>query len=230
MAGGIFSDQPFYFNPKCIVISLILMIAYWTLPYRNPFMLPVIFVVGYVAIAWYDYLYNCDSKMYSGTFPISIATLDSWAKPQRRKETIPDNPNNLLLDQEMAYKKKIHALHVIAIAPILFYIGWYGAKSNKNIWAVVGSIAFLTILYHGLRIIYPREVTNCDANDNDERGYLLSIYIFHLLAIFPILGYVALKGKKSDNRVWGSALGLSVLTFAYHLFRYFYPRRVKQCG
>ena len=62
MAGGIFVDQPFHANPKCIIFSVVLMIAYWTLPKKNPFMLPLIFVFAYVSMAWYDYLYNCDLK------------------------------------------------------------------------------------------------------------------------------------------------------------------------
>ena len=67
MAGGIFIDQPFHPNPKCIVFAAALMISYWFLPNRNPFLLPLIFIVGYIAMAWYDHLYNCDYKLSSGT-------------------------------------------------------------------------------------------------------------------------------------------------------------------
>ena len=227
MAGGIFADQPFVKNVKCILIGIIMMIMYWILPYRNPFMLPVIFLVTYIAIAWYDYLYNCSAQLYSGTYPLSIATLDSWAKPQRRfevkKDTLP-----LVKEQELIYKKKIYALHSLFIAPFLFYLGWYGRKANNNIWFVVGTVAFLALLYHGLRIIYPRDVTSCIEENKQERSTLLIIYIFHISIVVPLLAYIAYKEYKADNRVWGPLLGLSIILFIYHATRYFYPRIVKE--
>lgn len=231
MAGGIFADQPFHANMKCIIIGVILMILYWTLPYRNPFMLQVIFVVGYISIAWYDYLYNCTNKMYSGTFPIGTATLDAWAKPQLRFGESADNDIDkpiLVKDQELAYKKKIYALHALFIAPLLGYVGWHGNKSNKNIWSVIGSIGFLVVLYHGLRIFYPRQVTTCIKENEEERKNLVIIYIFHLLAIAPLLLYIAYRGTKSDNMVWNPLLILSMVTFTYHGTRYFYPRIVNE--
>ena len=228
MAGGIFADQKFYANPKCVIISIILMVLYWMLPYRNPFMLPVIFLVGYVAIAWYDYLYNCDLKMYSGTSPVASAIFNDWGKPQRRFDDPEPNAPKLLEKQELAYKKKVYLFHALLIAPILFYIGWYGKRSNKNIWSVIGSITFITILYHSLRLIYPREVTSCEKADNEERKNLFIIYLFHLLVIAPLLMYITYKGNVSDKRVWGPLLGLSVIVFLYHGARYFFPREVKE--
>ena len=199
-----------------------MMIFYWILPYRNPFMLPVLFLVTYIAIAWYDYLYNCSLKLYSGTYPISISTLDAWAKPQRCFEESP----NLVKEQELVYKKKIYALHSIFIAPFLFYIGYYGKKSNNNIWSVVGTVSFIALLYHGLRIIYPREIT-CEEN-KQEQSTLLYIYIFHLSFVIPLLAYIAYNGKNSDNRVWYPLLILSVILFTYHGIRYFHPRVIKE--
>ena len=88
MAGGIFVNQPFHPNPKCIVFSLALMISYWLLPQKNPFMLPLIFVIAYVSMAWYDYMYNCDMKMYGGKYG---GYLSAPFKPQRRTEENKDN-------------------------------------------------------------------------------------------------------------------------------------------
>lgn len=229
MAGGIFADQPFYPNFKCIIIGIILMVLYWVLPYRNPFMLPIIFLVGYIAIAWYDYLYNCEAQMYSGTFPVGSATLDAWAKPQRRFEKHNNQDiTNLVEKQELVYKKKIYAMHALFIAPLLYYLGWYGKNANKNIWSVVGTVGFLVVLYHGLRLIYPREVTSCVEENKEERRNLLVISWLHLLAVAPLLLYVAYNGSKSDQRVWGSLLGLSIIVFLYHGFRFFYPREIKE--
>ena len=50
-------------------------------------MLIVIFVLSYVAMAWYDYKYNCDTKMYSGK-NLGANTIDAIFKPQRRNEDI----------------------------------------------------------------------------------------------------------------------------------------------
>lgn len=228
MAGGIFADQPFVVNPKCVVISIILMILYWMLPYRNPFMLPVIFLVGYVAIAWYDYLYNCDLKMYSGSSPVASAIFNDWGKPQRRFDKPEPNAPKLVDKQELAYKKKVYLFHALLIAPFLFYVGWYGKKANKNIWSVVGSVAFVTILYHGLRLIYPRQVTSCKKANEEERLSLFVIYLLHLLVVAPLLVYIAYKGGSADKRVWGPLLGLAIIVFIYHGIRYFFPREIEE--
>lgn len=225
MAGGIFADQPFYFNPKCVVISVILMVLYWILPYRNPFMLPVIFLVGYIAIAWYDYLYNCDLQMYSGTFPISMATLDAWGKPQRRFEK---SDNKLVEKQELIYKKKVYALHALFIAPLLFYVGWNGKKSNKYIWSVIGSVSFLAFLYHGLRILYPRDITTCIKENEEERRTLLFVYIMHVMVIAPLLTYIAYYNVNSNTKVYNPLVWLSVFLFLYTGTRYFFPREVEE--
>jgi cytochrome bd-type quinol oxidase subunit 2 len=92
----------------------------------------------------------------------------------------------------------------------------------------MGTVAFLTLLYHGLRIIYPRDVTLCVEENIQERNTLLIIYIFHLSIVAPLLAYIAYKGRQADNRVWGSLLGLSIILFMYHGVRYFYPRVVKE--
>jgi hypothetical protein len=229
MAGGIFADQPFHFNIKCVIISIVFMILYWYLPYRNPFMLPIIFLVGYILIAWYDYLYDCNLTMYSGTNPISIATLDAWAKPQRRFDNSPIKGGPKMVEnQEWMYKKKIYALHAIFIAPILFYVGKYGKKANSNIWDVMSSLSIITAVYHGLRIIYPRDITSCKEENNKERKQLSLVYLFHLAIIVPFLGYIGYNGANSDERIWKPLLGLSLFVFGYHGFRYHKPRYVKE--
>ena len=86
MAGGIFG-RPFVLNEKCIVFSLICMALFLFKPtFRNQYLLYftlfIIFVVAYVAMAWYDYYFNCDivplkrgTKSFTGLFkpPAHIA-------------------------------------------------------------------------------------------------------------------------------------------------------------
>jgi len=224
MAGGIFKDRPFHPNWKCIVFGVALMAGYWWLPHKNPFMLPVIFIVGYIAMAWYDFMYECKDKMYSGTNPVDFLG-GSWGKPQRRKEVTSD----LVDDQEAVYKSKMYAFHVLVVAPILGYVGWAGKNTNPHMFAVVGALAVMALLYHGGRIMYPRETTNCPEEAKTERETLVSVYLLHIIVIFPLLAYVAWKGKDSGERAFSALLAIALLTLVYHAFRFFYPRTVKQC-
>ena len=64
MAGGLFG-RPFTFNVKCIIFSMICMALFLYNPnIKNPYILYgtlfFIFTVAYVAMAWYDYYFNCD--------------------------------------------------------------------------------------------------------------------------------------------------------------------------
>ena len=64
MAGGLFG-RPLVLNEKCIVFSLICMGLFLYKPmFENTYLkylsLFLIFVVAYVAMAWYDYYFNCD--------------------------------------------------------------------------------------------------------------------------------------------------------------------------
>jgi hypothetical protein len=230
MAGGIFVNRPFYLNPKCVVFGIGLMVAYWLLPYRNPFLLPILFVTGYILMAWYDYLYNCDMVMYSGTSPLGVATIDAWGKPQRRRE-LPEAGRDipLLPDQETAYKMKIYYLHTIFIAPVLAYVAYRGQKANPYVWAVLGAYALLAFAYHGLRFFFPRETTNCPDGDPQERSYLRAVYVLHVLVIAPFLAYFAYYGVRSSPRAFTALGALALLTFFYHGFRIFAPRQTKQC-
>tara|TARA_B100000029_G_scaffold409096_1_gene410569 strand:+ start:225 stop:935 length:711 start_codon:yes stop_codon:yes gene_type:complete len=235
MAGGIFVDQPFHPNPKCIVFSVVLMIAYWMLPQRNPFLLPLIFVIAYVAMAWYDYLYNCDMKMYSGKYS---GILTSPFKQQRRTESqeeknVVNENKNLLKNQEGKYQQKINLFHILAINPLFIYIGFKANKSNPMIYPLVLGITLVALIYHGMRMFVPREVTSCPEEKKDEVknhiSYLKSVYIMHVSAIVPLLLYVGLKGNKSDVRVFPVLLAMGIVSDIYHVFRLFKPRETIKC-
>ncbi len=135
MAGGIFVDQPFHFNPKCVIFGIILMVSYYFLPSRELILLPLIFIVGYIAMAWYDHLYNCDIKLHSGTAPIGMASLDAWGKPQvlrpeGRKTTETEGLSPQFLgfekdelkegvkyvpDQVLAYRRNVDYFHIFGV-------------------------------------------------------------------------------------------------------------------
>jgi len=103
-------------------------------------MLLVIFVVAYVAMAWYDTI------MMSGK-NLGMNTLDAIFKPQ------------LLPNQETAYLRHVymfHMFHILTVAPLLLYIGYKREKANPLIYPVGG----IALLYHSTRLFYPRETHN----------------------------------------------------------------------
>jgi hypothetical protein len=59
MAGGLFPGQPFALNIKCIVFTALLAGGYWYLPHKNPWVLVFLLWFPYIAMAWYDYSYQC---------------------------------------------------------------------------------------------------------------------------------------------------------------------------
>jgi hypothetical protein len=157
MAGGIFVDQPYHPNPKCLLFSAIIMGIYWFSPVnKNSLLLPVIFVISYVAMAWYDYMYNCDLIMYSGN-AIGPNTLDAIFKPQHRNNK--HDKKNLSKNQEREYLQRVYLFHIIAVSPILLYVGYYGSQSNKKVFPVVLALGGISTVYHGFRSFYPRSTS-----------------------------------------------------------------------
>jgi hypothetical protein len=85
MAGGIFPGKPFEFNLKCVIISLLLAGGYWTSPHKNIWVLFFLLWFPYIAIAWYDYMYDCQNKIQPTIVPFGRYI---WLpfKPQGYKE------------------------------------------------------------------------------------------------------------------------------------------------
>lgn len=63
MAGGIFPGHPFALNIKCIIFTAILAAGYWFAPRKNLWVLSFLIWFPYIALAWYDYSYNCQDKL-----------------------------------------------------------------------------------------------------------------------------------------------------------------------
>ena len=149
MAGGIFTNRPFQPNPKCIVYSFIVIALYYYTATRvhsfNNFMIIPIFIVSYVSLAYYDFLYNCDTIMKTGDSIISPGTLDAVFKPNE------GNDDNLLDDQEKAYKSKTYLFHLLAVMPLLLYVGYNGPETNEKVYPVVLSAGVMAGAYHGFK-------------------------------------------------------------------------------
>ena len=69
MAGGIFPPYKFEPNWKCVVFTLAVAGGYWFLPHRRYWVLFVLLIVPYVAMAWYDYAYKCTPQLRPTLFP-----------------------------------------------------------------------------------------------------------------------------------------------------------------
>ena len=165
MAGGIFTNQPFYANPKCIVISFIFMAIYWfwRSTARYWIMLPVIFVVTYVLIAWYDYVYDCSQKMFSGTMT-PMAVIDSIFKPQRLDSNDKPNKGELLDEQGQKgiLKRNVYLFHILVVAPLLIYIAWRGVKTSPGTYQALGAVGVSALFYHGFQLLYSRITPTAD--------------------------------------------------------------------
>jgi hypothetical protein len=69
MAGGIFPGKPFAFNLKCIIFTAVLAGGYWYLPHKNLWVLLFLLWFPYIALAWYDYGYDCKNKLEPTVVP-----------------------------------------------------------------------------------------------------------------------------------------------------------------
>ena len=63
MAGGIFPGYPFQPNWKCVIFTAVLASGYWYLPQKNWWVLVALLILPYVAMSWYDYMYECSNKL-----------------------------------------------------------------------------------------------------------------------------------------------------------------------
>ncbi len=147
MAGGLFG-RPFVLNEKCIVFSLICMALFLIKPtFKNQYLLYfslfVIFVVAYVAMAWYDYYFNCDivplkrgTRSFTGQFKPPAHAAE---KQEKDKDTKLDTSRRHML---------IYAMHILMIAPLLGYIAIYKNKINPITYPIIGVLALFTAGYH----------------------------------------------------------------------------------
>ena len=162
MAGGIFTDRPFHFNTKCILFSFYSALLFYAGGGKNPLLIVLIFIMAYVLMAWYDYAYECNNFMYTGSGLGPGFHMSPPFKPQHREKNRDIqrdmDEQNLVADQEKAYLQNVYFFHVAIVAPTLLYIGYYGTKSHPNVFGFIGGMGALAGLYHGGRMFYPREV------------------------------------------------------------------------
>lgn len=95
MSGGIFPGKPFQFNIKCILFTLFIAGGYWFLPKKNKFILFFLLWLPYIALAWYDYSYDCHDKMQPTVFPFGRYVFLPF-KPQGYKDEFDKLPKETI--------------------------------------------------------------------------------------------------------------------------------------
>lgn len=117
MAGGLFPGQPFALNIKCIIFTLILALGYWFAPHKNLWVLAFLIWFPYIALAWYDYSYDCKDKLKPTLVPFGRYV---WLpfKPPGYKEEFDKLPK----EQIQAMNKLDHIMvwSIIAVAATFF--------------------------------------------------------------------------------------------------------------
>ena len=155
MSGGIFTGYPFTLNVKCIIFSLIVMALYSYCPpqSQSPFVKYIIyfalFVVSYVAMAWYDWYYGCSQLPLHRGQKGGITGLLKPPPHEPEKQT-----KQLMTVEEVDKNKKtIFWLHFALIVPFLTYIGVMREKAHPRAYDLLLALTAFTAVYHGIRVL-----------------------------------------------------------------------------
>jgi hypothetical protein len=110
MGGGLFGT-PLYLNIKCIIFSFFIILVYW-LPHpkttsHNIVMCILLGISSYIALAWYDVLYNCNDRLK----PTLLGWLSKPFKPKEYSQQYDELP--------LKYKKIIRTVDIIVLIIIL---------------------------------------------------------------------------------------------------------------
>jgi hypothetical protein len=162
MAGGLFG-RPFAFNIKCIIFSLIIITLFFYKPiikntyvaYGTSF---ILFVVSYVAMAWYDSVYNCD------ILPLKKGSVSAqrFLKPDAHEKEKQEKHLETAYETSLKYKL-IYAAHLFFIVPLLGYVAYYGKKTPNTGFIITGVLTAFTMAYHGVHLMYSMH------NEDDAR-------------------------------------------------------------
>lgn len=151
MAGGLFG-KPFAFNIKCIIFSLVTMALFLYKPtFSNNYTLYgtlfIIFVIAYVAMAWYDYFFDCRIlPLRKGEY--------SWQGLIKPPAHEPEKQKEWKCEQDRTAKTTlIYLMHIIFIVPLIGYVAVYRKQVNPMIYPILGSLAIFTLGYHGMALM-----------------------------------------------------------------------------
>lgn len=123
MAGGLFDTQPFSLNLKCIIFSILLAGGYWFLPPKNIIVLLSLLYFPYLALAWYDYVYDCRLGLLQPTiFPFGEYVYLPFKPPDYK-----DRYNEMPIEKRDKMKEYGRFIGAILAGVIVLFI------INKNV-------------------------------------------------------------------------------------------------
>ena len=148
MAGGLFG-RPFAVNPKCLAFSILTISLFlWSPKFPSVAVkwvsVAVLFIASYVAMAWYDYFFDCQ------TLPLKRGP--TWGVTQMFKPPAHASSKQVVQPVRSAYKTLVYGLHLLIIAPLLGYVAYQGKRAPTRTWTILGTVAILTAGYHGARL------------------------------------------------------------------------------
>ncbi len=181
MAGGIFPNYPFEINIKCVIFSILIIFLFFYTPPKwnlstNLFISFILFVIAYIAMAWYDYKFQCESLALRK----STDGITDKLKPPQYSEAQTDRTK--MTNDEIALEQTlIHLFHILIVAPLLFYVAL--RKNTANDSALISLIAtfVFAMVYHFVRAQRKFKETR-------TIGYIPLIHLlFGIFALFVIL-------------------------------------------
>ncbi len=108
------------------------------------------------------------------------------------------------------YKFNVNLFHVLLIAPLLVYGGYYGSKSIPQVFTAFMALGILVALYHAYKIYERRD---------QSFSYWKAINIFHILFIAPLFMYIGYNGADTNPQVFTLLLIMAPFILAYHAYR-----------
>lgn len=151
MAGGLFG-RPFAVNEKCIVFATVVLALFLARPelksvWTRVGVPAVLFVVAYVAMAWYDYFYDCRlMPLRRGGGPTTALKPPVHAPEKQRSH--PDEG-----EENKRRKAFIYGAHLLVIAPLLGYVAYKGRRAPRQTWTLLGALAVMVAGYHGAKLV-----------------------------------------------------------------------------
>jgi hypothetical protein len=164
MSGGIFPGYPFTLNIKCIIFALIIMALYSFRPptlsmTNNLFVYFIIFVIAYVAMAWYDYFFGCSQ------LPLQRGSMSFTGQFKPPMHEAAKQGEHLMTEQEVSKNHTlIYALHAIIIVPFLAYIGFRRGNVPDWTYPLLIALAAFTLVYHGVRLMTSSHSSGTSSN------------------------------------------------------------------
>ena len=161
MAGGLFG-RPFTINMKCVVFSILCMALFlykpnFTSDVFKYLTLFIIFVVAYVAMAWYDFYFDCSLvPLERGKYSFT----GLFKPPEDEKPNDEIEKDETPIDETRVKEKErkktsgirhayvIYFSHILFIVPLIAYVGIKKSKVNKMVYPILVVLAVFTLFYH----------------------------------------------------------------------------------